>query len=161
MNNWEPYPKYVLLAGDATYDYKNNLGKEIPPNFVPMYEYGTYLSGSPVFSNNSLYEGEYVNFGQGEVMCLGRITVRTRQEVRDFIDKLITYETGDIVGPWTKRVLLTADDEYAYGFEHPSIHTGACERNADNIPDSLYDFAKVYMISYPPLGAGTAEKGNA
>ncbi|KPK63685.1 hypothetical protein AMJ83_05640 [candidate division WOR_3 bacterium SM23_42] len=161
MNNWSPYPKYVLLVGDATYDYKNNLGKDNPPNFVPMYEYGTYLSGSPVFSNNSLYEGEYVNFGQGEVMCLGRITVRSRQEVRDYIDKVVTYETGDIVGPWTKRVLLTADDEYAYGFEYPTIHTGACERNSDNIPDSLYDFAKVYMISYPPLGAGTAEKANA
>lgn len=160
-NNWSPYPKYVLLVGDATYDYRNNLGKENPPNFVPMYEYGTYLSGSPVFSNNLLYEGEYVNFGQGEAMCLGRITVRNRQEVRDFIDKLITYETGDITGHWTKRVILTADDEYAYGFENPTLHTGACERNSQGIPDSLYDFAKVYMISYPPLGAGTAEKANA
>jgi hypothetical protein len=159
--NWMPYPKYVLLVGDATYDLKNNLGKDNPPNFVPMYELGTYLSGDPVFSRNTLYEGEYVNFGQGEVMCLGRITVRTRQEVRDYIEKLVAYETGDIVGPWTKRVLLTADDEYAYSFEHPSLHTGACERNNDYIPDSLYDIVKIYMISYPPLGAGTAEKGNA
>jgi hypothetical protein len=159
--NWSPYPKYVLLVGDATYDYKNNLGKDNPPHFIPMYEYGTYLSGSPVFSRNLLYEGEYVNFGQGEVMCLGRITVRTRQEVRDYVDKLITYETGDIIGPWAKRVILTADDEYAYGFENPSLHTGACERNKDVIPDSLYDFVKIYMISYPPLGAGTTEKGNA
>ncbi|MGD9380255.1 MAG: C25 family cysteine peptidase, partial [candidate division WOR-3 bacterium] len=161
MQNWSPYPKYVLLVGDATYDYKNNLGKDNPPNFVPMYEYGTYLSGSPVFSRNLLYEGEYVNFGQGEAMCLGRITVRNRQEVRDYIDKLITYETGDIVGPWAKRVILSADDEYAYGFEHPTLHTGACERNNNYIPDSLYDIVKIYMISYPPLGAGTAEKGNA
>ncbi|NIS48776.1 MAG: hypothetical protein GWN61_23250, partial [candidate division Zixibacteria bacterium] len=41
------------------------------------------------------------------------------------------------------------------------MHTGACERNSQRIPDSLYDYAKVYMISYPPLGAGTAEKPNA
>jgi hypothetical protein len=161
MQNWSPYPKYVFLVGDATYDYKNNLGKDNPPNFVPMYELGTYLSGSPVFSRNLLYEGEYVNFGQGEAMCLGRITVRTRQEVRDYIDKLIAYEAGDIVGPWAKRVILSADDEYAYGFEHPTMHTGACERNNNYIPDSLYDIMKIYMISYPPLGAGTAEKSNA
>jgi hypothetical protein len=159
-DNWSPYPKYVLLVGDATYDYKNNLGKENPPNFVPMYEYGTALSGDPVFIDNVLYEGEYVNFGQGEAMCLGRITVRTRQEVRDFIDKLINYETGDIVGPWTKRVILSADDEFAYNWESVD-HTAACESNLTNIPDSLYDFAKVYMISYPPLGYGTAEKANA
>jgi hypothetical protein len=159
-DNWLPFPKYVLLVGDATYDYKNNLGKENPPDFVPMYEYGTALSGSPVFSENTLYEGEYVNFGQGEAMCLGRITVRTRQEVRDFIDKLVTYEMGDIGGPWTKRVLLTADDEFAYNWEG-ALHPGACESNLGYIPDSLYDYAKVYMISYPPLGYGTAEKANA
>lgn len=163
---WSPYPKYVLIVGDATYDYKNNLKKLDPPNFVPMYEHGTYLSGDPVFIRNTVYEGEYVNFGQGEVMCLGRITVRNRQEVRDFIDKLITYETGSITGHWTKRALLTADDEYAMysgqgAWEHPSTHTGACERNSAQIPDSLYDLAKVYMISYPPHGATIAEKGNA
>lgn len=163
---WSPYPKYVLLVGDATYDYKNNLNKLDPPNFVPMYESGTFLSGDPVFIRNMVYEGEYVNFGQGEVMCLGRITVRNRQEVRDFIDKLIAYETGSITGPWTKRALLTADDEYAmYSgqgiWENPSTHTGACERNSAQIPDSLYDLAKVYMISYPPHGATVAEKANA
>ena len=75
----------------------------------------------------------------------------------EFVDP----ESGDIVGPWAKRVILSADDEYAYGFEHPTLHTGACERNNNYIPDSLYDIVKIYMISYPPLGAGTAEKGNA
>lgn len=151
-NNWTTIPKYIFLVGDATYDYKNNLGKENPPNFVPMYEDGTMLTGNPGIPpwQNSIYEGEYVNFGGGEAMVLGRITVRTTQEVRDFIDKLITYETQNIDGMWNKRIILAGDDEYATGWEGIE-HCYSCEAIIQHIPDSLYDLAKIYMVSYPPF----------
>ncbi len=159
-NNWTTIPKYVLLVGDATYDYKNNLGKEDPPNFIPMYERGTTLSGNPGIPPNYIYDGEYVNFGAGEVMALGRITVRTTKETRDVIDKLLTYETTDIDGMWNKRIILAGDDEYATSWEGPDDHCGACEDNISYIPDLLYDFAKIYMISYkpfPPHQVGTVK----
>jgi hypothetical protein len=161
-NNWATVPTYVLLVGDATYDYKNNLNKESPPNFIPMYESGTTLSGNPGIPPNFIYEGEYVNFGAGEAMILGRITVRTNQEVRDFIDKLFTYETGTIDGMWNKRLILAGDDEYSnsYGWEGPFLHCGACEGMISYTPDSLYDFAKVYMVSYPLFSYPT-KKPNA
>lgn len=151
MNNWTTVPMYVLLVGDATYDYKNNLNKETPPNFIPTYEQGTTLSGNPGIPPNYIYEGEYVNFGAGEVMALGRITVRTTKEVRDFIDKLITYETNNIDGMWNKRIILAGDDEFATGWESPYDHCGACESTSAEVPDTLYDFAKVYMISFFPF----------
>ncbi len=151
LNNWTIVPKYVLLVGDAIFDYKNNRGVENPPNFIPMYERGTTLSGNPGIPPNYIYEGEYVNFGAGEVMALGRITVRTTKEVRDFIDKLITYETKDIDGIWNKRIILAGDDEYATGWESPFDHCGACETTSVQVPDTLYDFAKVYMISFFPF----------
>ena len=151
LNNWTTVPQYVLLVGDAIYDYKNNRGVENPPNFIPMYERGTTLSGNPGIPPNYIYEGEYVNFGAGEVMALGRITVRTTKEVRDFVDKLITYETKDIDGIWNKRIILAGDDEYARGWESPFDHCGACETTSVHVPDTLYDFAKVYMISFFPF----------
>jgi hypothetical protein len=163
-NNWVTVPTYVLLVGDAAYDYKNNLNKESPPNFIPMYESGTTLSGNPGIPPNHIYEGEYVNFGAGETMILGRITVRTHQEVRDFINKLFTYETGTIDGMWNKRIILAGDDEHANvgggTWEGPSLHCGACESILTHTPDSLYDFAKVYMVSYPPFSYPT-KKPNA
>jgi len=159
-NNWTTVPRFVLLVGDATYDYKNNLGKENPPNFVPMYESGTILTGDAVFIRNAVYEGEYVNFGAGEAMVLGRITVRTKQEVRDFIDKLITYETGNIDGTWNKRLILAGDDEWGTAWEGPGMHCGACEGVISYIPDSLYDLVKIYMVSYPPFTYPT-KKPNA
>lgn len=151
LNDWTTVPKYVLLVGDAIFDYKNNRGVENPPNFIPMYERGTTLSGNPGIPPNYIYEGEYVNFGAGEVMALGRITVRTTKEVRDFIDKLMTYETQNIDGMWNKRIILAGDDEYATGWESPYDHCGACELTSVQVPDTLYDFAKVYMISFFPF----------
>ncbi len=161
-NNWTVVPKYVLIVGDATYDYKNNLKKENPPNFVPMYEAGTTLSGNPGIPPNYIYEGEYVNFYGNEAMVMGRITVRTNQELRDFIDKLIAYENSDIDGIWNKRILLTADDEWGgeiYKWEG-LVHTTSTEGIAGIIPDTLYDIAKLYMISYPPFTYPT-KKPNA
>ncbi len=154
LNNWMIVPKYILLVGDGTYDYKNNLNKENAPNYIPMYEWGTVLSGNPGIPPNGIFEGEYVNFGGGESMILGRITVRTKQEVRDFIDKLVTYETGMIDGLWNKRILAAADDEYSnsYGWEwFQAPHSYQCESIFDHVPDSLYDFAKIYMVSFPPF----------
>ena len=149
-NHWTTVPKYVFIVGDATYDYKNNLQKENPPNYVPMYETGTTLSGNPGIPPNYIYEGEYANFFGTEAMVMGRITVRNNQEVRDFIDKLIAYEKSDIDGTWNKRIILSADDEYAKGWEGIS-HTAACEAVSYVVPESLYDRAKVYMLSYLPF----------
>jgi len=150
--NWTTIPKYVFLVGDATYDYKNNLGKENPPNFVPMYESGTMLSGNAGIPPNYIYDGECVNFNGVEAMILGRITVRTNAELRDYIDKLITYETADVDGLWNKRILLTGDDEWADNFRWEGlVHCGSAEQVGDTLTDTLYDFAKVYMVSYPPF----------
>ncbi len=164
LNNWDVFPTFVLLVGDATYDYKNNLKKENPPNYIPMYETGSLLVGNPGIPPNTIYEGEYTDFGGGESIVLGRITVRTSAEVRDFIDKLITYETKNIDGLWNQRIILAGDDEYGKGWEGPNMHCGACEGVIQNIPDSLYNFAKIYMVSYPPFppyGGATVNKVNA
>ncbi len=151
-NNWTTMPTYVLLVGDATYDYKNNLAKQNQPNFIPMYERGSILSGNPGIPDNYIYEGEYVNFdGAGESMILGRITVRNNKEVRDFIEKLTAYETQNIDGMWNKRIILAGDDEFSTHWEGPGVHCGACENMIQYAPDSFYDFAKIYMVSYEPI----------
>lgn len=147
--HWTQVPVYVLMVGDGTYDYRNNLGLAEPPNFVPLYHLGTELSGNAGIPPNHIYEGEYVNFTGIEAMVMGRIAVRTNAEVRDFVAKLVDYETGDIDGIWNKRILLTSDDEYATTWEG-TTHLATCEGVAPLIPDSLYDVDKIYMVSYWP-----------
>jgi hypothetical protein len=157
--SWTTIPKYILLVGDATYDYKNNLNKDNPPNFIPMYEEGSKLSGNPGIPPNFIDEQEYVNFGSGASMILARITVRNSQEVRDYIDKVFAYETGTIDGMWNKRIILVGDDEYSnsYGWEGPYQHCGACENVLRHVSDSLYDAVKVYMVSYKPFSYPTTK----
>ncbi len=156
LDDWSRPPVYVLLVGDATYDYKNNLNKADPPNFVPMYESGTTLTGNAGIPPNYIYDGEYVNFhNAGEEMILGRVTIRSNAELRAYIDKLTAYENTDIDGMWNKRLLLAADDEYA-NVPHPTeweglLHVMCCEGIANTVTDTLYDLTKVYMISYPPF----------
>lgn len=154
LNNWTTYPTFILLVGDATYDFRNNLGKPDPPNYIPMYESGTILSGNPGMPDNFIYEGEYVNFGGGESMVLGRLTARTQQEVRDYYEKLSMYETQNIEGMWNKRIILAGDDEWSGSYDWEwnfAPHCLYCEDILNYIPDSLYDIAKVYMVSYPPF----------
>ncbi|UCC11023.1 MAG: hypothetical protein JSW02_06565 [candidate division WOR-3 bacterium] len=160
-NNWTMIPKFILLVGDATYDYKNNLRKENPPNYVPMYEAGTQLAGNPGMPPNFIDDGYYVNFGGGESMVLGRITVRNTHEVRDFIDKLFMYETQNIDGMWSKNIILAGDDEYSgtAGFGDGILHVAGCESIKAHVPDSLYDFTKIYMVSYPPFTYPTTKPG--
>jgi hypothetical protein len=161
-NNWTMVPKYIFIVGDATYDYKNNLKKENPPNYVPMYEAGTQLAGNAGMPPNFIDDGYYVNFGGGESMILGRIPVRNTQDVRDFIDKLFTYETQNIDGMWSKNIILAGDDEYSNAalYGDGITHVDGCESVMVRVPDSLYDFNKIYMVSYPPFTYPT-KKPNA
>jgi len=154
LNNWTAYPTFIFVIGDATYDFRNNLGKSDPPNYIPMYESGTILSGNPGMPPNFIHEGEYVNFTGGESMVLGRLTARTQQEVRDYYDKLLTYETQNTEGMWNKRIILAGDDEWSgsYRWEwNSAAHCRYCEELIGHIPDSLYDLVKIYMVSYPPF----------
>ncbi|MBN2621511.1 hypothetical protein JXB22_10535, partial [candidate division WOR-3 bacterium] len=153
-NNWTTYPTFIFLIGDATYDFRNNLGKSDPPNYIPMYEAGSQLAGNAGMPPNFIYEGEYVNFSGGESMVLSRLTARTQQEVRDYYDKLIAYETHTTEAMWNKRIILTGDDEWSASYKwewNLAPHCLYCEQLMPHVPDSLYDFAKVYMVSYPPF----------
>ncbi|MEO0085445.1 MAG: C25 family cysteine peptidase [candidate division WOR-3 bacterium] len=147
-------PAYGLLAGDATYDYKNNLKLEKPPG-IPAYEVGFDLDPEVYGGIAKAIDAWYADFdsdGRSPDMILGRVTVRSALELRRFLDKVRKYETQP-PGLWAKRILLLADDEFlgdpgrpdGIGFDHI---TGGCEPMA-GIAAGLLDPAKVYLTEYP------------
>jgi hypothetical protein len=148
-------PEYGLLAGDATYDYKNNLGVERPP-YVPAYESGYDIDpevyGRLAVAKDAWY-ADY-NDSSGLDMIIGRITCRSRQELRSFLDKLKTYETQTL-GFWAKRLLLLADDEWLGSVEKRDIigfqHISGCESVISNTR-GLLDPVKIYLTEYPFTG---------
>ncbi|QNR25083.1 type IX secretion system sortase PorU [Croceimicrobium hydrocarbonivorans] len=106
--------KYVLLFGDASYDYKDRITGN--NNFVPTWEssYSYSLGLSSITDDFFAYmdPGEATNF-QGAIMDLGigRITVSTAAEARNYVNKVKNYVEGTgRFGEWRSRVLLMSDD---------------------------------------------------
>ena len=134
--NWSLPPKYVVLFGDANYDYKNNYGYG-EPNMVPTYlvpgEFGL------IFSDNWFADIE------GDVLpeiIIGRISVKNAEEADIVVDKIIGYESSQRAS-WQKNLLFVADDD-GYEFE------GLSDKLAGSLPQD-YTGNKVYMSTYYDL----------
>lgn len=108
VQTWSPAPRYVLLAGDASFDYKDNLG--LGGNLVPLVMRSSLRGLFPADNRIADISGDD---GVPE-MAIGRLPVRSEAEFRDYLDKLVAYEasTGK---PWSSHVLLAADDADAGG----------------------------------------------
>ena len=111
-----PNFRYLLLLGDGTYDYKG-IDKSIPyENFVPVYE--TDESMDPIFGFPSddfyglLGDDEGIGLRGGLDIYIGRVPVRTKEEAKTIVDKIIHYETNPAtLGDWRIRTGYVCDDE--------------------------------------------------
>ncbi|MDZ7265044.1 MAG: C25 family cysteine peptidase, partial [candidate division KSB1 bacterium] len=94
---WQtPAPSYVMLFGDASWDYKKNLGQTANENYVPSY-------GNPVSDNWFVCLDS-----EGDVlpdMVVGRIPVASPEQAALVVDKIIAYEHTPSSG-WKKNMLF-------------------------------------------------------
>ncbi len=149
-------PSYGLVVGDATCDYRNILGQKI--DGVPAYEYGFGTNPDALDRTAAALDAWYADFegeGASPDMILGRVTSRTPEAFRRFVDKVITYENGP-VGFWNKRFLLLADDEFLGEPSRPDLirftHIDQCEAMAV-LPDNLLEPVKVYLTEHQFAGS--------
>jgi hypothetical protein len=106
-------PRYVLLVGDASYDYRDNL--EAPnKNLLPTYLVQTHFVGETGSDN------WFVDFDDDSLpeMAIGRLPVKSAAEARIVVDKIVDYERNSrmVPGEWRQRVLFVADDDQ-FAFE--------------------------------------------
>jgi hypothetical protein len=147
-------PAYVLLAGDGTYDYRNVLQLRTSP-VLPPYEVGIDIDPEVYGGAAKAIDAWYADLDGGGTpdLILGRITVRSPVEFRQFLDRVKKYETQPL-GYWAKRYLLLADDEIKGSFDEPDDirdHIPNCEEQA-RIGAGLLDPVKVYLTEYPLTG---------
>lgn len=114
--------KYLLLFGDATYDYRNLLGNQTPAQQaarVPVYESRESLNPVYTYSSDDYFgfleagEGDWNENSAGDHTVdigIGRLPVKTVEEARIVVDKLIHYESGASMGMWKNTVRFVADD---------------------------------------------------
>lgn len=111
--------KSVLMIGRSSYDYKNRLNNNT--NFVPTYESRNSLHPLETYSSDDYFgfmetdEGEWDEgiFPVNHTLdiSVGRLPVKTVDELRDVVDKLIDYDTNrKKAGRWRKEITFVADD---------------------------------------------------
>ncbi|HTQ78734.1 MAG TPA: C25 family cysteine peptidase, partial [Thermoanaerobaculia bacterium] len=100
-SSWQKAPRYLVLAGAGTVDYRDLLGyggNLLPPLFV-VSDGGIYPSDATLADGN----------GDGlPDLAVGRIPAHSAAELNSYIDKLIAYETG-ADGGWTGSAVALAD----------------------------------------------------
>ncbi len=96
-HSWKKAPGYVVLAGNGTFDYKNNLGKN--DNLIP-----TLMTSTPsgVYPSDNLFaevENDHV-----PRIAIGRLPVLTASDLTNVINKIAVYE-----GATGNKVIMLAD----------------------------------------------------
>lgn len=158
---------YLLLFGDASYDYKapntnHSQNRTVNnTNYVPVYQSRQSLDPLTSYSSEDYYgflddsEGMWSenDFADPELLDIGvgRLPVRTVQEATILVEKLIRYQNPATFGNWRNRIALIADD--GDGTEHL--------RDAEFLADFMttaypvYNLRKIYLDMFPqPAGAG-------
>ncbi|MFD3003397.1 type IX secretion system sortase PorU [Pontibacter toksunensis] len=108
---------YLLLFGDASYDYKNRIRNNT--NFVPVYESRESLHPISSYSSEDYYgfldeeEGEWAENTSGDHLLdigIGRLPVKSAAEAATVVNKIIAYDSPDHFGKWRSRVTFVSDD---------------------------------------------------
>lgn len=161
-------PKYVLLMGDASYDFKNRIKNNT--NLVPTYE--TAESDNRIYGYCTddffgfLDDNEDINdFATNQINTLdigiGRIPVSTATGASAIIQKIINYDSPKSFGPWKNTMTYNADDE------DNGIHLEDGEIMSQYANDSLPTFNnyKIYVDGFvqqsTPAGPRTPDANKA
>ncbi len=147
-------PKYLLLFGDGSYDYKNRIASNT--NYVLAYESGN--STDPVGSLTSddffgLLEDNDVSDFVGNTYMLdvavGRIPADNSQQADGEVSKIIQYETPHDFGSW-RNSLTFLTDASGDGAQFESASDGICDYIiAPHYP--VYNLDKIYLDAYPQI----------
>lgn len=162
--------RYLLLFGDATFDYRNIKGTVSPTqlaNMVPVYQSRESLHPVLSYSSDDYFgfmdadEGEWIEVDRGDHKLdigVGRLPVKSAQEAQTLVDKLIRYASDrSLLGDWQTRVMLVADDgDY-------NIH----QRDADQLADIIEADApafrpeRIFLDDFQQTATPTGQKAPA
>ena len=144
-------PKYVLLFGDASYDYKDRVPDNT--NFIPAFESEESLGPVNTFVTDDfiglLDESEGANAIGDLDIGVGRLPVRTAEEAQAAVNKIKHYSSGtdEVKNSWRNDLCFVADDE------DNNLHMGQAESLTTLIGQSYheYNIGKIYLDAYQQI----------
>ena len=142
-------PKYLLLLGDASFDYKNHLKNN--SNFVSAYESAVSLDPLSTYTSDDYFglldDTEDINSASIVNLLdigIGRIPAQTPAQAKAMVDKIIIYNDPKCLGPWRNEQTFIADDEdFNLHFSDAEIITAAAAAT-----NSLFIQDKIYLDAY-------------
>lgn len=152
--------KYLLLFGDASYDYKDL--SENNTNVVPIYQ--SYNSFDPPFSYCSddyyaiLDAGEGYwginSVDEGLDIGVGRLPVSNTDEAKIVVDKILHYHSESSYGDWVQNLTFVGDDE------DNNSHLGPSESMTQIIQNQNPEFniKKIWLDAYEQVSFGSGNK---
>ncbi len=147
-----PCPSAVLLVGDGSYDFENNLNTATL-NYIPPYIHSYDSTASDdnyvYFGNFGLLDSDTSHFSdRGYDMMISRWPVRSVGELNTVIEKIEKYEASTNFGPWRATVTFVADDEFG-NFNTESFHTRQTEDLQKYHLPAAFRRNKIYLWDYP------------
>jgi len=142
-------PRYVLLFGDASFDYKDRLKSNT--NFVPCYQSNTSLDPLNSYTSDDFFgflaDNDDINSGTVTNLLdigIGRIPAQSLAQASAYVDKLFNYHSAAGLGPWRNQQTFIADDEdFNLHFSDAEVITATA---ATVNPLFLQD--KIYLDAY-------------
>lgn len=145
--------RWVLLFGDASYDYLNRL--EVNHNFVPTWQSIISLSPANSYATDDFFglfdttEGNdcngYVDIG------IGRLLAKSADEAKAMVDKIIGYHdlSPENMRDWRNVICFVADDQDS------DTHVKQSDNMARMIDTTYRQFNidKIYFDAYPQVSA--------
>jgi len=147
-HHWQaPVSKYVLLAGEGTYDPKGNLGASAD-NVLPV----RLGPSSWRWTSTDNWFAQVSGLDELIDLSVGRIPVTTDAALGAVVDKIAVYETAiNGAEDWLNKATLVADNDTAdQGFK------AATEINvASHLSHADFSMTKVYLDDFPIAQART------
>lgn len=148
--------KYLLLFGDASFDYKDRVNNNT--NLVPAYENNFSTDPLSTYASDDFFgfldDNEDINSGLITNLLdigIGRVPARNAEEAAHFVDKVFAYYDPKSLGPWRNNLTFIADDE------DNNLHLQDAElitSNANTIAP-VFNQQKIYLDAYQQeSGAG-------
>jgi hypothetical protein len=146
-HHWrKPAPRFVLLAGDATYDFKDYLGTGVRNRVPPMIEKTSYL-----WTTSDAAYGAVNGEDPLPDVAIGRLPAASVDELQVMVSKILEYEEGGRTG--SGATVLVADNPDG---------AGDFERDAEEIAETLLgsrDPRRIYLRSLGAEGTRQAIAG--
>jgi hypothetical protein len=144
-------PDYLLLFGDASYDYKDRVPDNM--NLVPTYESPQSLDPIDSYATDDYFVLLEPNEGQGTAgsldMGVGRLPVQTSEDAAAAVEKIVHYaaNSDSVKNDWRNVLCFVADDEDG------NLHLDQVEdlTNAIAAQHPVYNIDKIYLDAYKQI----------